>query len=47
MFKDTFKGDPKTIMGMVIRNGNRLLNLINQLLDYSKLEAGSIQLQVS
>jgi signal transduction histidine kinase/DNA-binding response OmpR family regulator/streptogramin lyase len=47
MFKDTFRGDPKTIMGMVIRNGNRLLNLINQLLDYSKLEAGSIQLQVS
>jgi signal transduction histidine kinase/DNA-binding response OmpR family regulator len=47
MFKDTFKGDPKTIMGMVIRNGNRLMNLINQLLDYSKLEAGSIKLQVS
>ncbi len=47
MYDDTFKGDRKAVFGVMIRNGQRLLNLINQLLDISKLEAGKMQLQAT
>lgn len=45
MREGVFKGDQNSIYEMMIRNGNRLLKLINQLLDFSKLEVGVIPLQ--
>ncbi|MBN8861501.1 MAG: helix-turn-helix domain-containing protein [Sphingobacteriales bacterium] len=36
-----------TRMDMILRNGRNLLNLVNQLLDLSKLETGKMQLQLS
>ena len=47
MFAGNFKGDAKKQYLMVIRNGERLLRLINQLLDLSKLGAGSMKLKAS
>jgi signal transduction histidine kinase/DNA-binding response OmpR family regulator len=46
MLAGDFKGDVKKQYQMVIRNGERLLRLINQLLDLSKLGAGSMKLKV-
>ena len=34
-------------MNMIVRNGQNLLNLVNELLDLSKLETGKMQLQVA
>ena len=34
-------------MDMIVRNGNNLLNLVNEMLDLSKLETGKMQLQVT
>ncbi|MET0462359.1 MAG: ATP-binding protein [Chitinophagaceae bacterium] len=34
-------------MNMIIRNGQSLLNLVNEMLDLSKLETGKMQLQLS
>ncbi|MBX3242655.1 MAG: helix-turn-helix domain-containing protein [Chitinophagaceae bacterium] len=36
-----------TRMDMIVRNGQSLLNLVNQLLDLSKLETGKMKLQLS
>jgi signal transduction histidine kinase/DNA-binding response OmpR family regulator/streptogramin lyase len=47
MVAGTFKGDVKKQYQLVIRNGERLLRLINQLLDLSKLGAGSMKLKAS
>ena len=49
--KDLYNGrskeDPKAVLGPVIRNGERLHRLINQLLDLSKIEAGRMKLHAS
>jgi signal transduction histidine kinase/ligand-binding sensor domain-containing protein/DNA-binding response OmpR family regulator len=47
MLAGSFKGDTKKQYQMVIRNGERLLRLINQLLDLSKLGAGRMKLKTS
>ncbi|MCF7561725.1 response regulator [Sabulilitoribacter multivorans] len=44
--KDISKKD-KTELSLVHRNAKRLLDLVNQLMDLSKLEAGSLKLQVN
>ncbi len=46
LYEGTYIGDQKTVFGLMMRNSQRLLRLINQLLDISKLEAGKMQLQV-
>lgn len=47
MIDGFFKGDPKNQYKLMARNADRLLSLINQLLDLSKLESGHMQLQAS
>lgn len=47
IYNGTSKEDPKQILGPVIRSGQRLLQLINQLLDLSKIEADKMILQTS
>ncbi|WP_438711031.1 hybrid sensor histidine kinase/response regulator transcription factor [Aquimarina muelleri] len=47
---DKLEKDPNTVLStenikMIRRNSNRLLNLVNQLLELSKLDAGSLQLE--
>jgi len=47
MLKRETNNDNRNILSMMERNGKRLLFLINQLLDFSKLEAGHLPLQAS
>lgn len=42
----TFRGDAKKYFGIMRRNAARLLALVNQLLDLSRLESGKLQLQL-
>jgi signal transduction histidine kinase/ligand-binding sensor domain-containing protein/DNA-binding response OmpR family regulator len=41
-----YQGDPNEIYDVVLRNAQRLLHLVNQLLDMSKLESGQVNLRV-
>lgn len=45
MRKGTLKGDLRSFQDLMIRNGERLLTLVNQLLELSKLESGQLELQ--
>jgi signal transduction histidine kinase/ligand-binding sensor domain-containing protein/DNA-binding response OmpR family regulator len=45
LLSDEFQGQPKKLYRMMLRNSRRLLELINQLLDLSKLESGRMILQ--
>jgi signal transduction histidine kinase/DNA-binding response OmpR family regulator len=40
----TYKGDKKSLLTMMAQNGNRLLRLVNQLLDLSKIDQGKLKL---
>ena len=47
MYDGTFTGNHQKTLEVMMRNGQRLQNLINQLLDISKLEAGKMQLKAA
>ncbi|MCF8247872.1 MAG: tetratricopeptide repeat protein [Saprospiraceae bacterium] len=47
MMNGSFQGDFQKYYRIMHRNGKRLLDLVNQLLDLSRLESGKLKLQVS
>lgn len=47
LINGTYKGDSKSQYRIMARNAERLLRLINQILDLSKLESGGVNLQAS
>jgi DNA-binding response OmpR family regulator/nitrogen-specific signal transduction histidine kinase len=47
LFEKTSEPENKKDFGVIRKNANRLLQLINQLLELSKLEAGSVNAQVT
>ena len=47
MITGTFQGDAQKYYRIMHRNGKRLLDLVNQLLDLSRLEGGKLKLQVA
>lgn len=47
LLEGEYQGDTTEQYQMIIRNCNRLLRMVNQLLDISRLESGKIQLQAT
>lgn len=47
MINGTLKGDPQKYFSIIYRNGKRLLSLVNDMLDLSKLESGKLKLQAA
>ena len=44
LLEGEYTGDPKSLYKIIVRNSHRLLKLVNQLLDLSKLDAGKMNL---